>query len=338
MPKPRKNEKKKGYLKRCIPIVKKEGTSTKQACAICFSYWNKRNESMKFKFYNEYLTETENVKVDKELREFNLTHKQNDMFELKSKDFLKDFSVSPYKNEVLDKLKQTFNTLIDAIDEENAEKLYARITKAESLDYNYGSVFQSKFSLINIPEIDAHLTDDQRTSLKTSEREFLLNNYSQLPKAIKTDILSELVERAQILCCVIEALFYRVRDTDKNNYYNGLATDEIIEEYEKAIEKSSKDLSFSYEGPSISKEQMTPIKEDTQVAYWLCEKDLKKFTIFGTISVKELYAEENIGGTRGLKLSISGKDLDSQEKDYNFFDVNELGKRINMFYKKILNK
>lgn len=288
--------------------------------------------------YEDFLRETENVNVQKQLREFTLTHKQDDTFELKSSDFQKVFSVEPYKNEVLEKLKNAFNRLIDSIEQEDVNTLYDRVTSAERLDYKYGNVFPIKFSLISVSEIDMHLTDEQKTALTTSEKEFLLNSYSQLPKSVRTDIIKELTERAQVLCCVIEALFYYIRNEDKNNYYNGLATDEIIEEYEKAIKESSKKIRFSYEGPSSDDEKMVPLDAESKKAFWLCEKDMKKFVIFGTISTKELYSEENIGGTKGLKLSIDSKNAESGQKDWSYFNTNELSNRIESFYKKVLKK
>lgn len=288
--------------------------------------------------YKDFLKETENVKVQKQLREFTLIHRQNYTFELKSSNFQKVFSVVPYKNEVLDKLRNIFNRLIDSIEQEDVNALYDRITYAERLDYKYGNIFSTKFSLLNIPEIDIYLTDEQKYSLITSEREFLLNSYYQLPKSIRMDILKELIERAQILCCVIEALFYYIRITDKNNYYNGLTTDEIIEEYEKAIKESSSKIRFSYEGPSSEKEKMVPLNPESKKAFWLCEKNLKKFVIFGTISIKELYSEENIGGIKGLKLSIDSKNNKLKNKDWSYFNLNELSNRIETFYKKVLNK
>lgn len=290
---------------------------------------------MKLILFEQFLKETENVKVEKELREFTLTHKNGAQFQLKSKDFFKEFSVEPYKNETLDKLKEIFNRLVDALEQENVDKIYALITSAENLDYFYGGIFNSKFSLMLIPEIDTHLTDEQKTSLATSEREFLLNNYSQLSKDLKMEILDELSERAQILCCVIEALFYFVRDTDKKNYYNGMTTDEILEEYEEAIKEASKEVGFSYDGPSDSKDKNSPLSAESKKTYWLCEKNLKKFVIFGTISIEDLYSEENVGGTKGLKLSIFTPDLNSSDDDLNFFDLSELTKRVQNFYNKL---
>jgi hypothetical protein len=46
MPKPRKGESKKDYISRCIPIVMDEGTAkdNKQAAAICYSFWDRKDE------------------------------------------------------------------------------------------------------------------------------------------------------------------------------------------------------------------------------------------------------------------------------------------------------
>lgn len=290
---------------------------------------------MRIKTYDDFLSESENIKVKKELKEFTLTHLHDAVFQIKSGDYFKEFSVTPYKDETRDKLKSTFNRLIDAIDQENVSTLYSNVSSAEMLDYKYGNVFPSKFSLMLIPELTVDLTDEQMIALKGSEKDFLLNEFSQLPKRTKDDILIELTDRAQILCCVIEALFYYIRTIDKANFFNGLSTDEIVEDYEKVIEESSKEESFSYDGPSSDPVMKTPLAADSTKAYWLCEKNLKKFVIFGTIAVKDLHAEENIGGTSGLKLSVSLPDDKSPEKDYNYFNLTELTKRVQMFYKTI---
>ena len=46
MPKPKKGEKKREYIARCIPVVLREGTakSREQAVAICNSLWEKHRE------------------------------------------------------------------------------------------------------------------------------------------------------------------------------------------------------------------------------------------------------------------------------------------------------
>jgi len=47
MPNPRKNEKKKEYISRCIPQVIKEGKEQDQAIAICYSMWKEHEKSSK---------------------------------------------------------------------------------------------------------------------------------------------------------------------------------------------------------------------------------------------------------------------------------------------------
>ena len=303
-----------------------------------FVIYKKIKETEMFRSYKEFINESEKIKVEKELREFTLTHLHDAIFQLRGKDFSKEFSVFPYKDETREKLKNTFNRLVDAISQESVERLYDTVLSAEKIDYKYGNVFSSKFSLISIPEIDVHLTDEQKNTLKTSEREFLLNDYSGLQKSTRDDIVEELIHRAQILCCVIDALFYYIRKIDKKNFYNGLSVDEIVDEYEKSIKKSSKEQSFSYDGPSSVPTIMTPLQPDSKKVYWLCEKDLKKFIIFGTINIQDLHSEENIGGTTGLKLSVSLPDDKIADKDFNYFNLEELSERVKIFYKKFLKK
>jgi hypothetical protein len=67
MPKPNKGEKQKEFIARCIPIVMNEGTTddNKQAAAICFSLWRRRNQK-KSKSRSEEILE-ESAKAFKEL-------------------------------------------------------------------------------------------------------------------------------------------------------------------------------------------------------------------------------------------------------------------------------
>lgn len=56
MPKPHKGEKKKDFISRCIPMLIDEGKEKDQAAAICYSFWERKDE------------ETENI-LDKVLNE-----------------------------------------------------------------------------------------------------------------------------------------------------------------------------------------------------------------------------------------------------------------------------
>jgi hypothetical protein len=71
------------------------------------------------------------------------------------------------------------------------------------------------------------------------------------------------------------------------------------------------------------------------VAFWRCEKNLKKFFIRATISPKELSSEENVGGTKGLKFSLLSPDDETPQKNYSFFEIGELSSRVSSFYKTI---
>jgi hypothetical protein len=59
MPKPRAGESKEDYISRCIPIVQDEGTAkdSKQAAAICYSMWGRKNEGEKMSKVDKYLGE-----------------------------------------------------------------------------------------------------------------------------------------------------------------------------------------------------------------------------------------------------------------------------------------
>jgi hypothetical protein len=291
---------------------------------------------MKLLSFLDFINEAEDVKLDKELREYTLTHVKDSMFQLRSPDYYKEFSVTPYKTEVLDKLKSAHEKLVSSIDELDASKLFDSVSGAELLDYSYGGVFPTEFSLAEVPEITMNLTDEQLSTFNTSPREFLLNNYSQLNKETKEKILDTLRERAEVLCAVVEALFYFIRTEDKENYYDGLNRDEILAEYDKAIEEVSKRLSFSYDGP-FSDLARSPLSEDSVTAFWECRKNEKEFNISGTILPQELYAEENISKTKGLRLSLSGKGDTQPVEGYGFFEVGKLQDMVNQFYEKELS-
>jgi hypothetical protein len=47
MPTPRKGEKRKDFMARCIPQVIDEGKDSEQAVAICSSLWENRNKKKK---------------------------------------------------------------------------------------------------------------------------------------------------------------------------------------------------------------------------------------------------------------------------------------------------
>lgn len=284
------------------------------------------------------LSESENVKLEKPLREYILTHMNDARFQLKSDDFFREFSVTPYKQETLDKLRKLHDDLQNAVKDSNVEQMFTAVSSAELIPYTFGNIFPVKFSLKIIPDLIVGLEPDQKRSLDASEREFLANSFSSLNKEIKDSIIYILRERGEVLLAVIEALFYYIRIIDKDNYYRGMNSEEIIEEYEAVLEKAAENGSFSYEGPFSSIVTKSSVSADTEIAMWLCTKDMKEFVIKATISPKILRSEENVGGTTGLKFSIMLPDTRVPEKDFNFFNINELSARIKLFNDKILKK
>ena len=287
--------------------------------------------------FENFIKESESVKLKKDLREYTLVHLGEDKFSLKDNDMLKEFSVIPYKSETLDKLKSCHKIFISAIESESVEKLYESIKESEKIQYGYGNIFTSKYSLNIVPELTTSLTDEQLKTLGNSETEFLLNNYSELNKQLKTDIISSLRDRAEILCVIIEALFYYIRTIDKKNFYNGKSESDIIEEYEKEIKECSKLVSFSYEGPFSDTLGNNHLEEGQSTGFWTCEKYKLKFYIKATISPSELYTEENIGGTKGMKFSLGLQGDGNPIKEFSFFNINELENRLIEFYKKNKN-
>ena len=292
---------------------------------------------MEFLTFDSFLHESEKVSLERNLREYVLTRISGDSFSMKRDDFMKEFKVLPYKSETLEKLKSTHNNLVNSIQSLDVKDLYSAITKAESIPYEYGNIYNAKFSLADIPELLTSLEDDQKKNLQ-SPKEFLLNDYSSLSKDIKDSIIDELQERAEVLCVVLEALFYYMRSSNKESYYEGQDQNEILDEYQQYIDDAKKVLSFSCDSPVSDPFKETSINDESKIAYWKCEKNMKKFFIQGTISIKKLYDEDTANGIKGLKLSLSTGDDKMPHKDYSFFDAKELEYKIDKFYNKILKK
>ena len=143
-------------------------------------------------------------------------------------------------------------------------------------------------------------------------------------------------ERAEILCTTIEALFYYVRIIDKDQYYEGLSWEEILEEFSKMIKRASRSEYFSFKGP-FSDITEKPFRSDTSVAFWSCEKDKIDFFIKATVSAKELNKEDGFSSLKGLKCTLLPKNGEELQ-DYVYFPINDLTSRIETFYKNILKK
>ena len=223
-----------------------------------------KNNSM-FKSYSEFIYESEKVKVNKEVREYTLTHKNDAVFELKGDDFIRQFSVTPYKGETIKKLRESHDKLIRALDTLNVESMYSAIQNADRVNYNYGDVFSDKFSLKAVTSLELNLTDDQKTILNSSEKDFLLNDFSHLDKNTKDEIIKELRDRCEITACVLEALFYYIRTTDKDEYYDRKNAEEILEEYEDSIGKAKEEYSFVERGPFSKEGTEEPLKYDSKI-------------------------------------------------------------------------
>ena len=68
----------------------------------------------RIKNFEKFLLESK-VKLDKELREYSLTHKTEALFQVKSHDFFKEFSVKPYNSESLKALPSVQKSLEKAM-------------------------------------------------------------------------------------------------------------------------------------------------------------------------------------------------------------------------------
>ena len=287
--------------------------------------------------FNEFINEGDKVSLDRELREYTLEHMREDRFQLKSKDFFREFSVLPYKSEIMGKLQKAHSDLSKAIESLDVNDLYSSIDSAEDLPYNFGNIYNSKYSLVEVPELVSSVENDEQRLLVNSPKQFLLNDFSKLGKIIKDGVISTMEERAEVLCCVIEALFYYVRTVDKDHFYMGMNNDEILEEYNIAIKTASKEASFSFNGP-FSDTKTESFSPESPTVFWKCAKNMKEFFVRATVNPKDMYAEDNIGKTSGLKFSIVLEDEKVPQKNYSYFDIVELGDRVKSFYEKVLTK
>lgn len=284
------------------------------------------------------LSESDQVKLDKELREYTLEQKSDALFYVKSDTFQKQFSVTPYNSESLKILPDVQDSLEKAIETLDVNDLYNSITKAERVPYAYGNIFSTPLNLKNVPGLSIHLQPEQQKDLESSEREFLMNSFSGLNKETKDLIIDAFRDRAEILCVVIQALFYYIRSTDSNKFYQKMSADEILETYQEEIDQAVQKDSFSCKGPYSDIENEDSIQDDSPVAYWKCEKDQKEFVIKATISPSQLKSEDKVSGETGLKFSLSRGEETIDEKDFNFFNYRELSSRIKLFNTKILKK
>lgn len=294
-------------------------------------------EKTHFMKYEQFL-ESKNVKLDPEVREYKLKNIKGAQYELESPEFSKEFSVEPYKKETVSKIRTVYLELLEALDDMHVLKLYTTVNKAENIDYSYGNVFSSKFTLSSIPGLAMGLPDELSKALRTSQRDFLINEFSTLTRSQKDQIKSALRDRAEILCCVIEALFHYLRSVDKDNFYAGMSQDEIVDLYEAEIEKASEKMGFKVFGPFQNTTSETEIEDNSTTAFWRIEFEGGiKFFVRATISPKDLYSEENVSKTQGLKFSlITEKDL-NPEKPFDFFNIGELRTMIKDFLKKLKN-
>lgn len=281
----------------------------------------------KFKSYDKFFEE-QDVKLEGQLREYELSHLSDDKFDLKSDTFQKNFSVKPYDKAVLPTLQDIYGAMISALHKHDAIEIFNKIKKAEGTNYKYGNVFNTPYSLRNVPTLLTTISDEQKKVMARSETEFMGSEYDKLTKSVKDSILASLKDRAEVLCCVIEALFYYVRLTDKDEYYNGMSKSEIVDEYKKALKNAAESVGFRYEGPI----------EEERIVIWKASLGEKEFEIRATADPVELHAEENVGGTQGLKFSITENGSKLPEKDFAFFKIEELADKVKNFTKRTQNE
>lgn len=289
--------------------------------------------------YNEYINrvnESEDIKLASEKNKYDVQYSGNGLFVIIGDSIYKEYRIPSFDEYMLEKLKMYYNQLIEYISNEDPYILYSIIKTLESLNLFFVNVQPEKFLLQNNKSIMDVLDDDKKTSLLSSEDQFLLTEYDDLDEDIQNKIFKYIKNRAQYLCCIIESIFYYERKTNKKKYYNLHDIHEIFNMYQKKIMELSRKYNFIWSGPFNElngNSYITQIDDSTSYIYYNCAFNNKIFTIKCVTSISELYKLEEITSQKGLKFSI----LDNKgnvEDDFDNINEDELYQKMEEYLKK----
>jgi hypothetical protein len=288
---------------------------------------------MRFYTFNEFITEG-NVPLSVNLKEYTVKDLGEGKFAVEIDGAEKQFSVLPIPEDITEYEKAFFD-LNTAIEKDSPAKLFKAIKQIESMNYDFGNISSVSLSLNNVEGLALQLTDDQNQQIKTSEEDFLRNNYSTLNKALKNSIMQYLQETAQLYAIVLESLFYYTRTGAIEKFYDGMDFNSLLAEYQQTVDLCAEKHGVVYDGPYSDLKNKAKIEAPVDYAYWQAtEKETgKKWVLRATTSPQYLNSEENIIGKKGLNFSFLDEDLNEISEDYTSFPYYDLEKKAKAFLK-----
>jgi hypothetical protein len=286
---------------------------------------------MRFHTFEEFILEG-NVPLSVNLKEYTVTDLGDGKFSVEIDGAEKQFSVLPIPEDI-EQYEVAFFDLNNAMETESPSKLYDAIKKIESMNYDFGNVASVSLSLNNVEGLALELTDQQNELIKTSEVDFLKNNFSSLNKSLKNSIMQYLQETAQLYAIVLESLFYYTREGDITQFYEGMDFNAIVDEYQQAVDLCAEKHGIVYNGPYSDIKNKAGVESPVDYIYWVAEdKDTaKKWILRATTSPQSLNSEENIIGKKGLNFTFLDEKMKEISDDYTSFPYFDLEKKATSF-------
>ena len=250
------------------------------------------------------LFEEQEVELEKELREYELTYNGDDNFTVTNGTLFKSFNVTPYDKGQYESYKGVHGALFYALHREKAYEIYKAIKGAEMIEYHFGNIFAGPYTLNEVAELTTSLTPEMQEKIKENEKEFLKEYYKDLGKEIRQKIYASLETRAELMLCVLEALFFWVRENDEDHFYDGMSKEEIIHNYNFYINKTI--TSLGIESPQMMDAEIRSelFSADSKFALWVLKYDGADIYVTATVEPKELRSEDNIQGLKGMNFSL----------------------------------
>ena len=282
----------------------------------------------RFLSFDQFIFE-KNVPLSSMLNDFQAEDMGDGKFKIASDSFTSTFSVVPLPKN-MDTYEKIFFDLTRAIESGVPMEMYKAVEAAQELHWHFGNVVSSSLSLSNVNDLDVHLTDDQRKSLKKSEVDFLTNDFSTLPKAQKDSILSYLSETADKFAIVLECLFYYTRSNDVDKFYHSQDFNALLKSYQAAVDLVQEKGNVEFKGPFDSDKLSGEAKVPVDYVYWKVEResDGKRFILRAITSPSLLNSEESVDKKGGLIFSILDDEGKSISKGLDRFHLENLERKI----------
>lgn len=282
----------------------------------------------RFFSFTQFLLEKE-VPLSSPIEDYTVKDMSNGKFEMNWGGAPYIFSVNPVPKD-LDTYRKVFYTLINSIQSSIPSKMYEAVEEAQALPFKFGNIFSSSLSLSNVKDLEINLTDSQKNTLKTSETEFLENDFASLPKETKNDIIEYLKDLAERAAVVLECLFYYTRTGDEKNFYQSQNFDSLVDSYTDIVDNAQEKKKFILDGPFDSYNSNEPVQFQVDYIYWKMEnkKTSKRYVLRATTSPELLNTEDKIGKKLGLTLGILDEKGNEISDDLTRFPAEELEDRI----------